>query len=439
MVKIGMTTTLLALLLASASQAASLAQVQYRLYQDQNADVEADLRELVERGDQGSMLLLADQLSRSGQHQDEAMALYRQAFANGHGKVAALAPLAQQAERLPDGLEQQRAFFTDALRLYPLTRDFETLSTSLDVFMVYPELFSAYEPQALIELYQRACVDNCHAALYRARLAEQQGNLALAENLYLQAIRQDARAVQRLYQALGDEQDSLFPQKVKPLLAEIDQLPVASVQAIGSLLSGIPREHDPDVLLWLDNAIARQADSSLVSKASYMMSAPQNYSADEVFALIDRVEQTRSQEGRALRASAYMVRGWRSLDPFKAKALIDQLLAEGYQNAYLNLGELYSMGGLDQVDQAKAITTYRLLAAQGVASAFYRIATIYGGGKGICHDKGKAYAYASIAVERGELGARKFLHEMETQLNSEERSQALQARVGILKELEATL
>ena len=439
MVKHGMTSVALALLLAGGAQAASLVQVQYRLHQEPNADVEADLRALAERGDQASMLLLAERLSRNSQHQDEAAGLYRRAFAAGQGQIAALAPLAQLAERQPDGLQEQRAFFADALRRYPLTRDFTTLSASLDVFMVYPELFGSYEPQGLIELYRNACVDNCHTTLYRARLAEQQGHLALAETLYLQAIRQDARAVQRLYQALGEEQDQLFPQKVKPLLNELDLLPVASVQAIGSLLSGIPREHDPEVLQWLDNAIARQADSALVSKASYMMSAPQNYSADEVFALIDQVEQTRSQEGRALRASAYMVRGWSSLDPFKAKALIDQLLAEGYQNAYLNLGELYSMGGLDQVDQAKAIETYRLLAAQGVASAFYRIATIYGGGKGICHDKGKAYAYASIAVERGELGARKFLQEMEKQLSAEDRSQALQARVGILEELEATL
>jgi alginate biosynthesis protein AlgK len=98
------------------------------------------------------------------------------------------------------------------------------------------------------------------------------------------------------------------------------------------------------------------------------------------------------------------VRGWRTLDPFKAKEIIDGLLA-----------------------------------AQGVPSAFYRIATIYGGGKGICHDQIKAYAYASIAVERGELGARKYLRELDGKLAAGDRERALQARAGILEELEATL
>lgn len=431
-------TTLFALLLAiGGAEAASLTQVQYRLHLDQNADVEADLRELVARGDQASMQLLAD-LLRTGPHQDEAITLYQRAFAGGHGEITALASLAALVEQRPGGREQYRDFFADALQRYPLGRDFETLSTSLDVFMVYPELFPNAEPEALVALYQRACVDNCHPSLYLARLAELR-QPELAERLYLQALREDARAVDRLYQALGEQQDELFPQRVKPLLAEIDSLPLATVQAIGTLLSGIPREHDPEVLVWLDNAIARKADSAMVSKASYMMSGAENYSAEDVFTLIDRIEQTRSQEGRALRASAYLVRSWRTLDPFKAKEIIDALLAEGYQNAYLNLGELYSMGGLDQVDQAKAIATYRLIAAQGVASAFYHIATIYGSGKGICHDKVKAYAYASLAVEQGELGARKYLRELDSELSAADRDLALQARVGILKELEATL
>ena len=434
------TASLLALLLcAGLTQAASLAQVQYRLHLDPSADVEADLRALVERGDQPAMLLLADQLARTGQHQDEAIALYQRAFADGHGEITALAPLAALVERQPDGREAHRTFFAEALQRYPLSRDFATLTTSLDVFLVYPELFPRAEPQALIELYRRACIDACHLNLYRARLAELNGQQALAESLYLQALREDARAVDRLYQALGEQQDTLFPQRVQPLLAEADALPLGTVQAIGSLLSSIPREHDPEVMAWLDNAIARQADSARVAKASYMMSAPENYAAEDVFALIDRIEQTRSQEGRALRASAYLVRGWRTLDPFKAKAIIDGLLAEGYQNAYLNLGELYSMGGLDQVDQAQAIATYRLLAARGVPSAFYRIATIYGGGKGICNDPIKAYAYASLAVERGELGARKYLRELDGKLPAGDRERALQARAGILKELEATL
>lgn len=432
---------LLGALAAGSAQAASLKQIQYRLHQDSQADVEADLRVLASRGDRASMQLLADLLAGSADRgkRKEATALYQAAFANGQGPLGALVALANLSERMPNGLDEQRAFFSQAVQRFAATQDLSSVHTSLDLFLVYPELYQPAQVRALLDLHQRACLETCAGPLYRARLAEQQGQRALANNLYLSALRSDARAVERYYQFLGEEQDDLFPARVKSLLPQVDELPVAVVLAIGSLLSSIPREHDPDVIQWLDNAIARQAEQALVSKASYMMSAPQSYSAEEVFPLIERIELTRPQEGRALRASAYLVRTWRSLDPFKAEAIIQALLAEGYQNAYLNLGELYSMGGLDQVDQTKAIASYRVLAARGVPSAFYRIATLYGGGKGICHDKVKAYAYAKIAVDDGELGARKYLKELAQQISPQQLNQALQARNGIISEIESAL
>jgi alginate biosynthesis protein AlgK len=432
---------LLGALAAGSAQAASLQQIQYRLHLDSQADVEADLRVLASRGDRASMQLLADLLAGSADRgkRKEATALYQAAFANGQGPLGALVALANLSERLPNGLDEQRAFFSQAVQRFAATQDLSSVHTSLDLFLVYPELYQPAQVRALLDLHQRACLETCAGPLYRARLAEQQGQRELANNLYLSALRSDARAVERYYQFLGEEQDDLFPARVKSLLPQVDELPVAVVLAIGSLLSSIPREHDPDVIQWLDNAIARQAEQALVSKANYMMSAPQSYSAEEVFPLIERIELTRPQEGRALRASAYLVRTWRSLDPFKAEAIIQALLAEGYQNAYLNLGELYSMGGLDQVDQTKAIASYRVLAARGVPSAFYRIATLYGGGKGICHDKVKAYAYAKIAVDDGELGARKYLKELAQQISPQQLNQALQARNGIISEIESAL
>jgi alginate biosynthesis protein AlgK len=432
---------LLGALAAGSAQAASLQQIQYRLHLDSQADVEADLRVLASLGDRASMQLLADLLAGSADRgkRKEATALYQAAFANGQGPLGALVALANLSERMPNGLDEQRAFFSQAVQRFAATQDLSSVHTSLDLFLVYPELYQPAQVRALLDLHQRACLETCAGPLYRARLAEQQGQRELANNLYLSALRSDARAVERYYQFLGEEQDDLFPARVKSLLPQVDELPVAVVLAIGSLLSSIPREHDPDVIQWLDNAIARQAEQALVSKASYMMSAPQSYSAEEVFPLIERIELTRPQEGRALRASAYLVRTWRSLDPFKAEAIIQALLAEGYQNAYLNLGELYSMGGLDQVDQTKAIASYRVLAARGVPSAFYRIATLYGGGKGICHDKVKAYAYAKIAVDDGELGARKYLKELAQQISPQQLNQALQARNGIISEIESAL
>lgn len=428
---------LTALLAASAAQAESLAQIRYRLHQDPQAKVEAQLRALAERGERGAQLLLAEHLSGSadGRRVEEAIALYQSAFDQGRGELSALGRLAG----LVSGNTRQRArlqtFFQDAVQRYPHSRDFQALSATLEVFLVYPEDFPAQQVSSLIDLYQRACIEDCYDLTYRAALAEQKGQPAQAEGYYLRALHNDARAVERYYQSLGERQDEQFPLFAKGLMGQMKELPLPVVQSIGNLLSSITREQDADVLAWLDYAAERGSVAAMQSKASYMMSLATHYQPAEVFALLDRIEAVQSQQGRALRASAYLVRSWSTLDPFKAHELIQGLLAEGYQNAYLNLGELHSMGGLDEVDQVQAIQAYQHLVEQGFASAFYRIATLYAHGKGICHDKSKAYAYARIAVDYGELGARKFLRDLAGEISPEELANAQHARDDILKNL----
>ncbi|CAD5107308.1 sel1 repeat family protein [Zestomonas carbonaria] len=431
----------LAALLAGAAQADSLAQIRYRLHQDPRAEVEPQLRALAERGERGAQLLLAERLSGSADTQrvQEAIGLYQSAFDQGRGELGALSRLAALVAGNTLYRAHNQAFFQDAVRRYPQTRDFRTLSNTLEVFLVYPEDFPAERAQQLIELYERACVEDCRALTYRAALAEQQGRKSMAESYWRRAMLDDARAVERYYYSLGDRQDELFPAYAKELMARMDELPMPVTQAIGSLLSSIAREHDPDVLAWLDHASGRGSVAAMQSKASYMMSSASHYQPAEVFALIDRIEAVQSQQGRALRASAYMVRAWPTLDPFKAHELILGLLAEGYQNAYLNLGELHSMGGLDEVDQFKAIEAYQQLTEQGFASAFYRIANLYAHAKGICNDRVKAYAYARIAVDYGELGARKFLRELEGEISQQELADAQRARSDILKNVKVQL
>lgn len=431
----------LALQLPGLSAAASLPEIRYRLHKDSQADVEADLRELAERGDNASRLMLADRLSGSGEagKVQEAVELYTRAFDEGRGEIDALVGLARLSERNTLYLERNRAFFQQAIGRYPHLRDFKSLSSTLEIFLTYPEHFQNEQVDLLITLYERGCVENCLDFSYRAGLAERRGQNDLAENFYRIALLKDVRAVDRYFRFLGPRQDKEFKAYAKTLEGEMQELPVEVVQSIASHLSSLSTENDPAVVLWLDNAIARGSSPAMITKASYMMSFADSYDPESTLALIERIESQQSQLGRALRASAHMVRSWPILDPYKAHDLIQALLAEGYENAYLNLGELYSMGGLDQVEQFKAIATYKKLAAQGSASAFYRIATIYGRGRGICNDKVRAYAYAKIAVDYGELGASKYLQELAAEISQEELAKARLAQADIIKDIKVQL
>ncbi|MCY1336711.1 hypothetical protein D9M69_225240 [compost metagenome] len=429
------------LLAGEGAQAASLPEVRYRLHVDPQADVMDDLRALAARGDATAQLMLADRLAASADEDgiQQALALYKRAFDAGRGQLAALNGLARLSLRNPQRHGTERAFFTRALQQYPHDRDFASLTATLEVFLAYPDEFEADRVAYLVGLYERACVESCIVPSYRAALADKRGQAAQAESYYRRAMLSDARAVDRYYRFLGERQDEVFKAYAATLEPGMQALPVEVVQAIGSQLSSIATENDAAVALWLDNAIARGAPSAMISKVSFMMAFADSYSPEDTLALIDRIEASQPQQGKALRASAHMVRNWRTLDPYKSYELIQELLAEGYENAYLTLGELYSMGGLDEVDQVKAIETYKRLADRGSPSAFYRIATIYGRGRGICNDKILAYAYARIAMDYGELGASKYLHELEAEISREDIAKALQARTDIIKDVKVPL
>ena len=432
----------LSLLACSLSvQASSLEQVRYSLHQDAHAVIEAPLRHLAARGDTASQLLLADTLASQGNSRQlkEAMALYQSAFDEGRGELNALGRLVALLERHSLLQSQQRPFFQNALQQYAPARDLTSLSNTLDVFWVYPDLLDPAEIQPLIDLYQQACLENCQVATYRAALAERRGQQDQTEAFLRQALLTDPRALDRFHQRLGDEPAVPFRALADDLETRRAELPLTLVQRIGALLSNLGDEYDPRVIGWLDHAIARGSVPALQSRIGYMLGHADQHGPTETFALIDRYEQHQSQQARALRASALLVSQWPTLDPFKAQTLIQALIAEGYQNAYLNLGELYSMGGLDETDQFKAIEAYRQLTAAGHASAFYRLATVYARGRSICHDKIRAYAYARIAVDFGEQGATRLLGQLENEIAPADIALALDRRDELLREHKVTL
>lgn len=453
----------------------SLEQIRYELYKDPSANVEADLRPLAERGDLESKRLLADVLSGSGANArlTEAISLYKEAFADGRGDVTALAGLARQAEVNRRVREQNRDYFRQALRQYPQGQDVRTVSTTLEVSLAYPEFFQEAQLEELIALYERSCLYECYPQIYRAALAEQQGDKARAEALYIEAMRYDPRAVNRYYELLGDDRDARFTAFAESQMNNMNDFHPESVQRIGSTLNDMWVDEEPasdetleiegqdmveddgrppvnekvdelalmrpkrkenlNAVAWLDNAVERGSVSAMIAKVNYMSLHADAYSASSAFELIERVEQSHPAQGKQLRAAILMNPGWRTLDPEQAQRLAQELIDDGHEQAWLTMADLYSRGALDEADQDKALEIYSRMAEGGSPAAYYRMANLYARGRAFCQDKTMAYAYGVVAFELGTPRARGFLQMLEKELDPAEVQRGKATAEQILK------
>lgn len=453
----------------------SLEQIRYALYKDPGADVTSDLRALAERGDLASKQLLGDVLANSDSaSRQDIVSLYQEAFADGHGQIPALASLARLLDRTPRLQRSHEGWVRQALARYPNDRDPRSTSTSLEVFLVYPQLFPGERAAELLALYEQSCLLNCRPELYHAVVAERRGDRAAAERWYQQAARIDPRGIERYYRFLGERQDPAFLAFARSLEPEMASLPVEVVQRIGALLDSIhgttraeldaereqrqgramgakieptaeqlARDKADDQLRadgiaeaqrWLDNAVARGYLPALVAKANFMISNPTEHNAEQAQALITQVRAKDPTRAKALDAQFYMVNNWLPLDPYKAHVLINELIAAHYPDAHLLLGDLYSKGGLDQPDQERALAIWRQQAEQGSTAAWYRMATVHLRGRAICHDPVKAYTYARIALDLGETRARGLIKRLDKTLPKDDIERALAVRNDLLKE-----
>ena len=473
--------TLLGSALLSLSAAAvagqSLEQIRYALFKDPAAPVEADLRVLAER-DRAAQHLLANVLAGDPARTREAARMYQAAFDDGRGDIAALGSLARLLDRSPRLRLELAAYMGDALRRFAHERDVGSLNTSLEVFVSYPQLFSVAEVNDLIGLYERSCLVQCSSDFYRAVLAERQQQPDAARTWYEQAMMTDVRAVDRYYQLLGEQRDPLFAAFARSRVGEANRMPVEVVHRIGTQLDSISAERSVglryplppsqaeldrlpeaqrtarreqidqvraqieneaktlrgDALLWLDNAVNRGWVPAMVAKVNFMTSSPNEHSAEDTAALIDRIEQSEPTRAKALRVSLYLVTGWTTLDPYKAQALIGELATSRYRDAELLQGDLYSHGGLDEPDQQKALAIYQRIAAGGSSTAYYRMASVYASARAICYDSVKAYAYARVAVDYGDSRARSLALELQRTLSQAELENAQLMQATLLKD-----
>jgi len=461
------------LLSQSALAGRSLSQIEYALFKNPYASVEADLRVLVAHGDLAAMRVLGDVLaSTGGGTQRERVRLYQASFADGRGEVRALASMARMMENDAYRGKRYKAYFQQALNQYPLQRDLETLSTSLNIFLIYPELFAPGLAADLIQLHRRSCLINCATELYQAVLAGQQGEQEKADRLYRQAVLVDERAVERYYRFLADRQNELFPLFAQQLAPQMTAMPAASVHHIGVVLDRIAdlwraderiaeqrrrrqalaaetklEPQQPGVIAasealrrealgWINDAAARKWVPAMATRFHFMSSYPDNFSGAEAMQLIDEVAEQDPDRAKRLRVSALMVTNWSTLDPAKAHELIQQMIAEGKPGGYALLGDLYSRGGLDEPDQQRALAIFADVAKLDAPSAYFSQARIYASGPAICNDPARAYALAGAAYELGVERARSLMKELAVQLTDDERARADAMRVDILRELD---
>ena len=112
-------------------------------------------------------------------------------------------------------------------------------------------------------------------------------------------------------------------------------------------------------------------------------------------------------------------------------AWLSQAAKNGFAQAQNNLATLYERGlGGVAVNIANAGQLYSLAANQGHGGATFALARLLNNGTGIDPDPVKAWALATLAVERGEEDASEFLKEIGLSLDEKQ-------RVAAKKELEA--
>jgi hypothetical protein len=459
----------------------TLNQIQHEVYKEPSALVEEDLRALSQRGDLGAKIELANLLSLgNAADAKEALVLYKDAFADGRGQIVAIGALARLLKQNP----RMRLFHSDymkqALRQYPHKQDPRTVNATLEVFLTYPEFFETSEVTTLIDLYQQSCLIFCRPQLYKAVLAERDGDRETAEYMYRKAIWLDSRAIVLYYDFMGEkEQDELFPIFAQNLADQKGRLPVETVHNIATLLdtiystqaglltienkkrrktidlmvegpakekaldeletlqreqSKIQHENNLVVRTWLDNAVEREWLPAMVTKVSYMGTWAGEYSGEEALMLTDRIAETAPQQAKALHASIYQESTWHlTLAPYKSHEIIKELITEKFREGQLMLAHLYSRGGLGESDQEKALEIFRQQARAGAPGAFFSIALIYYRGESWCKDIVEAYAHANAARMLGDFRSRGILKRFIQDMTENQLQQALQRSQELLE------
>lgn len=419
----------LGLILATPAFAApftGLPQVRYQLHLDPEASVIGDLRTFAERGDRPSMRLLASLLVAQGRlaTMHEAIDWYWRAFDRGYGKPLALAGMSEIADRVPLFRERIRQHLVQGLARFEPTESFENLNSTLDVFLVYPDLVAQSRIDEWIGMYEHACVMQCRSTTYRARLFEVQGQRQAAEQAYRQAILEDARAIALYSRMLGDDSHNGLLSLARDHQDRLEQLPIDVIEMMAIALTRTPQAHDNAILRWLDQAVAYGSLDAEIARVRYQMTFPEVFDHAAVFGAIEHIRQRDAVEAEFLHVEALLVYPWPTLAPHEALAELNALAQRHPVRTQLALAQLYSRGGLDEPDHNAALRLYQPLLSQHNVVAYYRVAALYAGSPAMCPDPVKGYGYAHLAELLGSGQARSLRQRLTEQLDPHQLQQA---------------
>ena len=435
------------LLLLSMSSIANVAYEQgvenvlYQLYLDPEAEVDDELQVLAQGGSRSAAFLLAQRWSRSSNFSQVADSVdwYVKAFGAGRGDVAALAGLAQVGNQIPYFRGRVASILRDAQTQYAVDLSPKTVRATLDVYLMYPELFSPSDVDRLLSLHRRGCLENCFFETYRAQKLLVAGERDDAILLFERAMESDPRVVAILASLWGESgRDQLVELAVKNV-ERIDDYSAGSVEALALEISSSSTDQDVVILRWIDAAIDKGSYYSLLAKAEYMMDRPQAYDYQPALAIIEKIQFENESDALYLDSQARLIYQWRILNPALAEQKLDFLAATKPVQAQFAKAQLYAIGGLDEPNPDRAIAIYQQLITQRNIQAFYRLAALYNGAPAVVPDKAQAFGYASVASELGDKQASYMVQRLDQELTDNERAKAMQLRNKLMADMELTL
>ncbi|MFC3153303.1 hypothetical protein ACFOEK_19845 [Litoribrevibacter euphylliae] len=408
---------------AAYSDVMGMTDIRYQLHQDDQANLEADIRILAEAGSSSAQVMLADVLAENSNVESlkEASYWYQQSYQKGRGVIRSITSLARLSDQYDWLTDLNQQFYSNLNESFFFEKNAQTVIAGLEIFVTYPELFSETRIDQLISLHDGVCIEDCQGKLYKAVSLAFFESMDAAEPFFVDASKDSTRAIRIYFDSLPEEgKFTRFSQFANQLKKDIDSVDTASKLSIANRLRSLSEEFNQEVIFWLDQAIDGGYQEAYSVRAEYMLSFPLNFSYPETQKIIQQVSATEPQKGQLLEASLYIVREWKKLQPDKAYGILAKLDSEGVLEATIGLGDLYSMGGLDQVDQPQAIKTYLRAAERGSPVGYQKIANIYRGGRGIVNDKSKAFGYSKLASYLGNDASDVFLESLTKEMQLEE-------------------
>lgn len=205
-----------------------------------------------------------------------------------------------------------------------------------------------------------------------------------------------------------------------------------SMVKLAALLLGDDAEKS-DGLRWLERAAAlRNADAAARLGRLYVKEQPA-----KAYPLLLEAAENGVPQAQADLADLYLNGGLGRPDPQAGILWLTEAAKNGKADFAYRLGLLYEQGIGSPINYANAGVLYTMACGKGHAAAAARIAFMAAEGLGTRADPVQAWAYASLAIERGDTSVHDLLTGLNQKLGSAGQEQARAALVKLKGEMSA--